>query len=549
MVIAVIVAIFLATEAVVIPAAEASAPDGGPAASPGSGTPPTLYVDAGSAWCAGGRLLGGLLASAGTRAMPYCTIQAAADVVTPGQRVDIEQSSSRALYTQSVTFTRSGTPSAPVVFAGVDAGHGLPVIAPPAGKTPVTFDHVHDVTVESAGISYGGNADGVDVNGSWDVTVDSTPLTGGPWGTGAHNTTASPTGNTATGNTAAVRVDGGSSAVMISRAQISGAVNGVIVAPGATMVTITTSALQLSGSGGTGIGLDGVGYSFITSDTVITGCGDAVSVAGGSAAIIENNVLTVQGDDCATGAGTSSPAGAPAPASAAPSAAPSTAGSVAPPAALPAAVPSPIAALSVDQSSETGTRADYNSLQAASPAAEYAWGGTGYASSAGFAAATGQGGHDGQVPAAFGPGQPPEGSPVVDSADCTAPGELLTDIDGNPRARDPMVSRDGAGTCYADRGAWEREDSVLPGFTVGWATGAGLAPLPLSVTVTSPATSAWGEQVSYAIDFGDGSAPVPASPGAVVQHAYQLPGTYQVTVTGTDTTGSSLVATTTARAL
>lgn len=46
---------------------------------------------------------------AGTQTQPYCTVQAAADVVNPGQTVDITGN-----YYEPVTITRSGTAAQPL---------------------------------------------------------------------------------------------------------------------------------------------------------------------------------------------------------------------------------------------------------------------------------------------------------------------------------------------------------------------------------------------------------------------------------------------------
>lgn len=50
----------------------------------------------------------------GTQAVPFCPIQEAADIVTPGQTVHVGPGD----YTGSVTITRSGTPDAPISFVG-----------------------------------------------------------------------------------------------------------------------------------------------------------------------------------------------------------------------------------------------------------------------------------------------------------------------------------------------------------------------------------------------------------------------------------------------
>jgi hypothetical protein len=125
----------------------------------------------------------------------------------PGQTVEIGQWAQKRLpftaFTAPVTFTRSGTPAEPIIFKGMAAGpDGVPELKPSLGITSLTFRDVHDITVESLGISYGGNANGVDVKGSSDITLDGISLAGsGPAGA----------------QSAPVRIDDRSSAVTLSR--------------------------------------------------------------------------------------------------------------------------------------------------------------------------------------------------------------------------------------------------------------------------------------------------------------------------------------------
>lgn len=80
----------------------------------------------------------------GTLADPFCTVQAAANVVDPGQTVDIVAS---AQDPQSVTIARSGTPTEPITFT---SGTGSTSELSPmkqTGNTVVTLKDVHDVTL------------------------------------------------------------------------------------------------------------------------------------------------------------------------------------------------------------------------------------------------------------------------------------------------------------------------------------------------------------------------------------------------------------------
>jgi PKD repeat protein len=131
--------------------------------------------------------------------------------------------------------------------------------------------------------------------------------------------------------------------------------------------------------------------------------------------------------------------------------------------------------------------------------------------------------------------------------DCSAPGLLSTDFYGNPRVADPNAT-DAAlarGTCHADRGPFERQDSLTMGSVQ--VTPASLKPTVGQVVTVglsaSSATSGWGEPVTYTADFGDGSAPATIPAGGTAQHAYTATGKHTITVTAADTGGTTAVAT------
>ena len=432
----------LAAGVIVVPAATA---DGAQSAD----TAATLYVNQLSAGCSD--------SGPGTQAVPFCSIQAAADVVNPGQTVDIEGKGPPGgqIRYAPVTITRSGTPSAPITFAGTLhlIGGVVPAIF---GSTPlVTLKDVHDVTISSLDLySNAGTADGIDIVGSQDITLDH--LTVEPLIT--------------SGSPAGVSIDGASSAVTVSRSRIGGYATAVRVESGAQNVTATTNFLTVSD--GTGISVDGAAGD-VTSNTVRAVCGTAAAITGGATAVMENNIFEV-GTGCTT----------------------------------------PATGLSVDAASAGNVRADYNALFAPGTNTEYSWAGTTYSTAAEFAA-TGQGAHD--VDMTQFAGTVPNQASLIDSADCAAPGELPTDVLGNPRVDDPLVTDTGNGTCYADRGAYELEDGLT--FSVSTTPTAlqGPAPFTVGVTVTPGGTpSGWGETVTYSVDFGDGTAPPsrrpPASP-------------------------------------
>ena len=309
-------------------------------------------------------------------------------------------------------------------------------------------------------------------------------------------------------------IDGASSDVTVSRTDFYSALfqDAVLAKPGAQQVTLTTNLLDGT-SAESGFTLDGTTGAAVTSNTLLVECAGvsathtAVALADGSSGTVENNVLEpVAGSACATPtAGLSVDASWPTrPAGSRPTTTPST---------------------QKDRPPITPGRAPATTTRPPSPPAT-----------------TGQGAHDVTLPTAFSE-TPPEGSPAINSADCSAPGELSTDFHGQPWLRDPLAADAslGNGSCYASRGAFARQDSLPLAFTApplnsaGYPAGA--VPFTTGVTITGDATSAWGEPVSYTVDFGDGSPPVPATPGAAVTHTYTTAGQYTITITAADTSG------------
>lgn len=467
----------------------AAAMSGGPAHAD-TAQPSTLYVNNGVA-CGD--------SSSGTQAAPFCTVQAAADVVVPGQTVDVVWSS--APYSP-FTVSRSGTASEPVTFQGVAPYPGdefrtvvtlgeAPLIHAASGTAAITVTGSH-VRVGSM-YAFSDEADVVDVTGAQDVVLDS-----------LMTQDASPSDWTGTGN--AVTVDGTSSDVTVSRSGLSyGHGYGVQVAPGAQRVTVTADQIYDERLGG--VEASGTSTVYVTGNSFYEQCGSAVSLDGGSSGAVENNVLATL-DAVSTVSSTC-------PAPAAPD-------------------------LSVAADSAVAVTADFNAFTTVSGRPQYGWGGTSYATTTDFQAATGQGAHD------FGdlPGKAwnvvPEDSPVIDSGNVDAPGELTTDLIGAPRVDDPLVTDSGTGTdTYTDRGAIERQDAITLPADDFPATTTGPAPLDISV-VTGDSTGSWGLPLTYTVDWGDATPVGTGTPGSVttLTHTYTTAGYYDEKLTIADSDGS-----------
>lgn len=448
---------------------------GAPAAAADTGQPGTLYVQ-NVDWCSD--------TGPGTQDVPFCSVQAAADVVVPGQTVDIV---GPPRYGGAVTITRSGTSSEPITFQGVSSdpiGTSAALILPPLLGGTITLSGVHDVHVSNLQLDHT-TTDAVDVKGSQGVVLERLYIAQqGP--------------EDATAATVGVSVDGASSDVTVSRSKIYDSHgNAVQVGSGAHDVTVTTN--ELEGSRYAEIAVSGTATADLTGNTLDDACGPGLTIDGGSSATVENNVFT------GVGHGTVCPA--------------------------------PTApAFSVAADSAASVTADYNAFALDSGRTEYSWGGTGYTTVAAFTAATGQGAHDlDHVGYAY-PDATDENSPVIDSADADAPGEPATDVNGAPRVDDPLVADTGTGahTTY-DRGAFERQDTLpMPS---GATSSSGIGPLSVSVTPGIGNPGSWGLPLTYTVDFGDGSAAVTDVSGTVT-HTYTTPGVYAEKVTVTDANGS-----------
>ncbi|MER5524790.1 PKD domain-containing protein [Streptomyces sp. NPDC002677] len=452
------------------------------AAEPGSGG--TLYVAHDAPSCSD--------SGTGTESKPFCSVQAAADVVEPGDTVRIV-GSPLSSYSEAVTLTRSGTSDRPITFSGapLSPSRSKAVLAAPASAPALTLKGVHDVRVESLTFSDEHHSDVVAVTGSDHVTLDQLTVDN-----------AAPT-VPVTGT--AIGVDGTSSDVTVSRNSIyPSTAYGVRVAPGAARVTVTTNVILTQQQGG--IAVSGAADTDVTGNTVFAPCATAISLDGGSSGVVENNVAitlnSMQTRTCQ-------------------------------------APTAPLYAVSADATGQV--TADYNvaanGASSSAPArTEYSWAGTSYATSAAFRDGTGQGTHDIDGINAYA-ATPSEHSPLIDSADASAPGELTTDQQGRPRVDDLLVDNTGNGTGHPDRGALERQDTLTIASGDVPTPPKGLA--PLGISMKTDATSSWGAALTYSVDFGDGSDPATGTPGSPVSHTYTTPGLYTTRITFTEPDGTS----------
>ncbi|MEU2338638.1 PKD domain-containing protein [Streptomyces sp. NPDC013172] len=374
----------------------------------------------------------------GSAAEPFCQIQPAADAAAPGDTVRIAGNSRSYA---PVIIRSTGTADAPVTFSAATGDGSLVTVAGPHPATAIAFSGARYVDMTGIRTRAAG-ATALAVEDSQHITYRS----------------ASAQSNLADG-TAVIAIDGSSSDISLTRLKVdqySGP--DVSSAAGARNITLAGDIFDVGGVSAAGTtGIDFAG------DTFRTVCG-AISLTDGSSGSVENTVaLPYSTTPCSATA----------------------------------------AELTVDSTSAPQVTADYNALNPPSAGTNYNWAGTAYTTAQAFRAGTGQGAHDLDqtdltIPAG---GLPAEHSPLIDSADSDAPGELSTDVDGRPRVDDPLVADTGAG--HDDRGATEFQDP----FTVsGLVVGYGYVGVP--TTAVARLSNPWSDSLdglTYTFDFADGT--------------------------------------------
>lgn len=421
----------------------------------------------------------------GSHDAPFCTISAAAAVAQPGQTVLVEPGN----YPENVTLTQSGTSTAPITFQAVDTANGIVsvgALTTTISGSVLTVSHVHDIVISGFMVFGALQADAVVIDGSTNVTVDSSGIQAV--------------------QAVGVRVTGASSDVTISRNWLRGSGGvGPRVAIDAGVAGAVVTRNQF-GVGATSVAVTGAPGTVITGNTMVTGCTTAISVtAGSTGASIQNNIV----DTALT-----------APASPSACANPATA-----------------TGISVSADSVTNTVADYNLIDPASGGALYDWGGTAYTDLSAFGTATGQGGHDIAADPRMGietggnfAYYPIDAdSPAIDSGMADAPGEPAGDMLGNPRTDDPDVTNTGTGVGYQDRGALELEGPVDagPGSLQHNVRGG-----PLDVVAAAAHRYQWvadGPGGTFAFQFDDDPFPV-VTDALTVEHTFRQAGKRCVTV-------------------
>jgi prefoldin subunit 5 len=440
-----------------------------PASAQTATTPTTLYVS-NSPGCTD--------SPTRTPGQAYCTVQAAADAAQPGQTVLLAPGN----HVGAVTLAHSGQPGAPITISGGGSSYPITEGGIDGGSQPaLTLNGVHDIVLTS--LSLAGTGTVVAVNGGSAISITSSGIDGGT--------------STATADTPTVATTGSVSGLLISRSSLT-SYNGtsLTIGPGASGVSVTSDILLASGSHN--IAATDAPGTEVVGDTLFGKCTDQIQLAGASAnSVVENDIVTepTAGSACPAGDGSQ---------------------------------------ISVSAASTGGTTVDYNVVNPQPSVAPYNWGGHVYASPGAFNTDTGQGAHDIQANPKIGVGYRPQpGSPAIDSADGSAPGETTVDHAGNPRVDDPLTPNTGSSQGFYDRGAIEAQDPyAFNGVFVDHTSGT----FPLTVTATASVTNPWNDPISsYTWNFGDGT-PTVTTTTPTYAHTYTTAapaGGFTITVTVT----------------
>ncbi|MFB7619501.1 PKD domain-containing protein [Kitasatospora sp. NPDC056181] len=436
-----------------------------------------LYVRASNGFCTD--------SGPGTEARPFCTIQAAADKVQPGQTVDVFQGD----YLEDVVVRRSGEPGKPITFRGRGrlgraALHSQPTIAGPS-RLPVRISGRHDIVF--SGFEVKGfeldNVSRVELSGNWIGKSDSETVRPGVSVTGPservtversvfHETTGG--GVKLGAGVTGTRISGNDFATVFGAPAVS-----VTDAPG-TLITSNTVHWQWS----TAIAIDLVGVSdhaTIANNVVARGTVQVSPASTAGTSLDYNNVLSA----------------------------------------------------SPGEFYPAYKWAGVSYMWAANLAAATGQGKHDDSAYVEF--------DDTYSPLSVPLVNPNQARPaLIDSADPQAPGVPATDLLGHSAVDHPDVANTGPAGSFRDRGAYEvvgLDDVRLEARGTVYEPPTG--PAPFTVELKATATNTWPTKLAYTFDFGDGTAPVTTA-DATVRHTYTTPAEYHPQVTVTDDRGGKV---------
>jgi hypothetical protein len=471
----------------------------------------------------------------GDQATPYCTIAKGTSRLQPGQTLYVGNGT----YPEQVKVNVSGTATAPVTVTAADGAH--PVVG--GGQTyGVYLANRSNVTVSGLTVD-GTTADGVYVTGGQNIRLSKLHVTG----------SGQPT---ATGYSKGIKLIGTTASTVLDSIVDHNTDAGIYLAQGSTGDTIRGNESFANARGYTraapGIDLRSGGNTVIaniTHDNEDTGI---QLYTGSDASLVADNVSYRNGDhgiDDYQSAGQrligntvyrNATAGINLEGG-------SSGGTVVNNISVDNGVGGSrtVGDLRVDAASQAQTTLDSNLVFLHSTGTAYVWGTTNYPTLAGFAAASGQEQHGLQADPRW---RSPDtadfrlttGSPAVDSADSSVPGEQVADVTGSDRFDDTGVPNTGIGPRgYDDRGAYEKTDTTRdasPDAVLALSPTSGTAPVTVTADASGSTDTDATPVATYAFDFGDG-ATVRAQAAPTATHSYTVPGSYTVAVSVADTAG------------
>jgi hypothetical protein len=480
-------------------------------AAPAHGADPAvLYVKAAPAVCSD--------SGPGTAAQPFCTIGAAAAVVTAGQTVEIAGGT----YPERVTIARSGTAEQPIIFRA--AASSVPVISGP--ETGILIDGQHHIKLENLRVILTVAVPALDVRDSSAITVED-----GTFVNGENSTLPSvrlaavadvlvkgPDIVGRPGGGGGLLIDAASSGVVVDAAsvrtvarsratdgsvgiQVAGSgntlINNHVYGFGGAAISVESGAAgnvvannRITTGAGYGVHNRGARGTAVTNNTIDNRCLDGIRVDGASTGVsVQNNVLSLNGHFGRT---------------------------------LCVGGPTDGVEVGIHDGAVGDTVVDYNNAhhQDANSPTIYAWNGT-LMGLAAFRTATARATHDRETGLR---------EDTMDAANSAAPGYQATDRSGVARFDDPVLPNTGVGPVgYADRGAEETTRRPIAATEITVDLAAGTVSVDASNSRPGPAAIA-----SYTFSFGDGTTITQTLPR--ISHRYTQPGQYNVvtTVTGTD---------------
>ncbi|MFI6237787.1 PKD domain-containing protein [Micromonospora sp. NPDC050784] len=455
----------------------------------------------------------------GSEATPFCTIGAAAAVVTAGTTVFIDGGT----YAERVAVTSSGTPELPISFIARNPRTPVKLVGPTAG---LIVDGQHDIYIQEINSSGSADVPAIDLRNASNILISGGSFT-------MANVATAPAIRLANVTMALLEEVIASGTALAGGLTMDASTSQVIIDD----TTVSTDPRHVAADDGVGIRIDGPHNTIVGGD--VTGfSGGAISVGPtASATVIANNRIrggigygihnrgavgtSIANNDiqdrCLGGVrvdGTSSRV--------------SVQNNVLRNNGAFSGYCDPQASegieIGVYDEALSGTVIDHNNTwHQSTSATSYSWNGTRMGLTQ-FRAVSGQAAHDRYTW---------DARDNVDSANSTAPGYQELDTDGKPRRDDPAVPNTGVGPiAYADRGTTEAVRHPVASFdaTVDLGTS--------TVRVDASASTPGFTPINfYEFSWGDGTSVTQSTP--VATHKYAKPGTYDVTVSPRGTDGLS----------